>query len=52
MLKYRSPKGGNSILTVLTEEKEIDLLNMDIFGIGLLVIGNVCLGFSSLLIPM
>ena len=44
MPKCRSPKRGNIILT---EEKEEERLNMDMFGIGLLAIGNVCLGFSS-----
>ena len=43
MLKCRSPKREHIILN---EDKEKERLNMDIFGIGLLVIGNVCFSFT------
>ena len=46
MLKSRSPKRENIISN---ESKEKERLNMDMFRIGLLVIGNVFLYFSNLL---
>ena len=52
MSTCRNAKVQKEEIFILTEEKEKERLNMDMFGIGLLAIGIVCLGFSSLLIAM